>query len=110
MTFDYPDAGGHWGPYGGRFVPETLVAPLDELLESYKVARCDEQFQKELDDLLRTYSGRPTPLFYARRLAELAGGAEIYLKREGLSHTGSHKINNAMRHEMLADGTGLRRA
>src|SRR5687767_2362668 len=106
MTFDYPDAGGHWGPYGGRFVPETLVAPLDELLESYQVARCDEQFQKELDDLLRTYSGRPTPLFYARRLTELAGGAEIYLKREDLSHTGSHKINNALGQALLARRMG----
>jgi len=109
MTFDYPDAGGHWGPYGGRFVPETLVAPLDELLESYQVARCDEQFQKELDDLLRTYSGRPTPLFYARRLTELAGGAEIYLKREDLSHTGSHKINNALGQALLARRMGKRR-
>jgi len=109
MTFDHPDAGGHWGPYGGRFVPETLVAPLDELLESYQVARCDEQFQKELDDLLRTYSGRPTPLFYARRLTELAGGAEIYLKREDLSHTGSHKINNALGQALLARRMGKRR-
>src|SRR5687767_14868217 len=109
MTFDYPDAGGHWGPYGGRFVPETLVAPLDELLESYRVARCDEQFQKELGDLLRTYSGRPTPLFYARRFTEFAGGAEIYLKREDLSHTGSHKINNALGQALLARRMGKRR-
>ena len=109
MTFDYPDAGGHWGRYGGRFVPETLVAPLDELLENYQVARRDEQFQKELDDLLRTYSGRPTPLFYARRLTEFAGGAEIYLKREDLSHTGSHKINNALGQALLARRMGKRR-
>jgi tryptophan synthase beta chain len=109
MTFDYPDAGGHWGPYGGRFVPETLVAPLDELLESYRVARGDEQFQTELGDLLRTYSGRPTPLFYARRLTEFAGGAEIYLKREDLSHTGSHKINNALGQALLARRMGKRR-
>ena len=109
MTFDYPDAGGHWGPYGGRFVPETLVAPLDELLESYQVARGDEQFQKELGDLLRTYSGRPTPLFHARRLTEFAGGAQIYLKREDLSHTGSHKINNALGQALLARRMGKRR-
>src|SRR5688572_22221426 len=109
MTFDHPDAGGHWGPYGGRFVPETLVAPLDELLESYQVARCDEQFQKELDDLLRTYSGRPTPLFHARRLTEFAGGAQIYLKREDLSHTGSHKINNALGQALLARRIGKKR-
>ncbi len=109
MTFDYPDAGGHWGPYGGRFVPETLVAPLDELLESYRVARGDEQFQTELGDLLRTYSGRPTPLFYARRLTEFAGGAEIFLKREDLSHTGSHKINNALGQALLARRMGKRR-
>lgn len=109
MTFDYPDAGGHWGPYGGRFVPETLVAPLDELLESYQAARRDEQFQKELGDLLRTYSGRPTPLFHARRLTEFAGGAQIYLKREDLSHTGSHKINNALGQALLARRMGRRR-
>ena len=109
MTFDYPDASGHWGPYGGRFVPETLVAPLDELLESYQAVRGDEQFQKELGDLLRTYSGRPTPLFYAQRLTEFAGGADIYLKREDLSHTGSHKINNALGQALLARRMGKRR-
>lgn len=109
MTFDYPDADGHWGPYGGRFVPETLVAPLDDLLESYQVARRDEQFQKELGDLLRTYSGRPTPLFFARRLTEFAGGADIYLKREDLSHTGSHKINNALGQALLARRMGKQR-
>jgi tryptophan synthase beta chain len=109
MKFDYPDESGHWGPYGGRFVPETLVAPLDDLLESYQSARGDEQFQKELRDLLRTYSGRPTPLFFARRLTEFAGGADIYLKREDLSHTGSHKINNALGQALLARRMGKRR-
>jgi tryptophan synthase beta chain len=109
MTFDYPDTDGHWGPYGGRFVPETLVAPLDELLESYEAARRDEQFHDELDNLLRTYSGRPTPLFLARRLTEFGGGAQIYLKREDLSHTGSHKINNALGQALLARRMGKRR-
>ena len=109
MTFDYPDAQGHWGPYGGRFVPETLVGPLDELLESYEATRRDQQFQKELGELLRTYSGRPTPLFHARRLTEFAGGAQIYLKREDLSHTGSHKINNALGQALLARLMGKRR-
>ncbi len=109
MTFNYPDARGYWGPYGGRFVPETLVAPLDELQESYKAARDDRHFQNELANLLCSYSGRPTPLSYARRLTEFAGGAQIYLKREDLSHTGSHKINNALGQALLARRMGKRR-
>ncbi len=109
MTFNYPDARGYWGPYGGRFVPETLVAPLDELQESYEAARDDRHFQNELANLLRSYSGRPTPLSYARRLTEFAGGAQIYLKREDLSHTGSHKINNALGQALLARRMGKRR-
>lgn len=109
MKSEYPDERGHWGPYGGRFVPETLIAPLDELLLSYNEARVDEQFQNELATLLRTYSGRPTPLFFARRLSELAGGAQIYLKREDLSHTGSHKINNALGQSLLAGRMGKQR-
>jgi tryptophan synthase beta chain len=109
MKSEYPDARGHWGAYGGRFVPETLIAPLDELLRSYSDARLDEQFQKELAALLSTYSGRPTPLFFARRLSELAGGAQIYLKREDLSHTGSHKINNALGQALLARRMGKQR-
>src|SRR5215207_593511 len=101
-----PDAGGHWGPYGGRFVPETLMAPLEELTEAYEAARIDPEFQSEFASLLRDYSGRPTPLFRAARLTENARGASIYLKREDLSHTGSHKINNALGQVLLARRMG----
>ena len=104
-----PDARGHWGPYGGRFVPETLMAPLEELTEAYRIARDDPEFQTELATLLRDYSGRPTPLFHAARLTEHAGGANLYLKREDLSHTGSHKINNALGQVLLARRMGKRR-
>jgi tryptophan synthase beta chain len=104
-----PDARGHWGRYGGRFVPETLMAPLEELTEAYAVARDDPEFQTELATLLRDYSGRPTPLFHAACLTEHAGGAKIYLKREDLSHTGSHKINNALGQVLLARRMGKRR-
>src|SRR3712207_654736 len=104
-----PDAGGHWGRYGGRFVPETLMAPLEELAGAYEAARGDSGFQSEFDALLRDYSGRPTPLFEAKRLAELAGGARLLLKREDLSHTGSHKINNALGQVLLARRMGKRR-
>jgi tryptophan synthase beta chain len=104
-----PDAGGHWGLYGGRFVPETLMAPLEELMAAYEAARADALFQAELDSLLRDYSGRPTPLFHAARLTERAGGASIYLKREDLSHTGSHKINNALGQVLLARRMGKQR-
>src|SRR5256714_5640375 len=107
--FTNPDAGGHWGRYGGRYVPETLVAPLEELSEAFDAARRDDEFQKEFDALLRDYSGRPTPLFHAARLTESAGGATIYLKREDLSHTGSHKINNALGQVLLARRMGKRR-
>jgi tryptophan synthase beta chain len=104
-----PDAGGHWGPYGGRYVPETLMAPLEELTEAFEAARREESFQSEFDSLLRDYSGRPTPLFRARRLTEHAGGARVYLKREDLSHTGSHKINNALGQVLLARRMGKAR-
>lgn len=104
-----PDEQGHWGRYGGRFVPETLVAPLDELTSSYLEARDDQHFQKELDSLLADYSGRPTPLFHAKRLTEHAGGAQLFLKREDLSHTGSHKINNALGQILLARRMGKSR-
>src|ERR1044072_8946000 len=104
-----PDARGHWGPYGGRFVPETLMAPLEELTEAYEAARTDAAFHAEFDSLLRDYSGRPTPLFEAARLTEHAQGASIYLKREDLSHTGSHKINNALGQILLARRMGKRR-
>src|SRR5215213_8111612 len=96
VTKTEPDERGHWGPYGGRFVPETLMAPLEELTAAYERVCHDPAFQAEFESLLRDYSGRPTPLFRAARLTEMAGGANIYLKREDLSHTGSHKINNAL--------------
>ncbi len=109
VVTEKPDERGHWGRYGGRFVPETLMAPLEELTAAYREARADGSFQAELDALLRDYSGRPTPLFHAARLTEHAGGARIYLKREDLSHTGSHKINNALGQVLLARRMGKRR-
>ena len=104
-----PDSLGHWGPYGGRFVPETLMAPLEELTAAYEAARADQDFQNELDWLLSNYAGRPTPLFFAQRLTEQANGARIYLKREDLLHTGAHKINNTLGQILLARRMGKRR-
>jgi len=104
-----PDELGHWGRYGGRFVPETLMAPLEELTEAYRTASVDGSFRSELDQLLRNYSGRPTPLFHAARLTEQWGGASVYLKREDLSHTGSHKINNTLGQVLLARRMGKKR-
>jgi tryptophan synthase beta chain len=104
-----PDPGGHYGPYGGRFVPETLMAPLDELEQAYQEAREDQRFQAELDELLANYAGRPTPLYFARRLSETLGGARIYLKREDLLHTGAHKINNCLGQVLLARRMGKKR-
>ena len=109
MNVEQPDSRGYFGPYGGRFVPETLMAPLEELLNAYAAARLDADFQHEFESLLRSYSGRPTPLFRAARLTESAGGARIYLKREDLSHTGSHKINNALGQVLLARRMGKQR-
>ena len=97
-----PDTLGHWGKYGGRFVPETLMAPLEELTAAYLASRDDQAFQSELTDLLNNYAGRPTPLFHAARLTEHGGGATIYLKREDLLHTGAHKINNTLGQVLLA--------
>jgi tryptophan synthase beta chain len=108
-AFSQPDALGHWGKYGGRFVPETLMAPLEELTQAYLVARDDQSFQSELSELLHSYAGRPTPLFYASRLTEHAGGARIYLKREDLLHTGAHKINNTLGQVLLARRMGKQR-
>jgi tryptophan synthase beta chain len=104
-----PDAQGHFGPYGGKFVPETLMHPLEELEHAYVQAKSDPLFQAELDHLLREYSGRPTPLFFARRFTEHLGGAKIYLKREDLNHTGAHKINNCLGQGLLAKRMGKRR-
>ncbi len=101
MNFE-PNKNGYWGEYGGRFVPETLVSPLEELTEAYFAVRETAEFRAEFEQLLKDFSGRPTPLFYARRLSEELGGAKIYLKREDLGHTGSHKINNAIGQILLA--------
>jgi len=109
VTTVQPDAGGHFGPYGGRFVPEVLMAPLEELEKAYLEARADPAFQAELGDLLRNYAGRPTPLYFARRLTEHLGGARIYIKREDLLHTGAHKINNTLGQGLLARRMGKRR-
>ena len=104
-----PDAHGRFGPYGGRYVPETLVAPLEELEHAYAEARKDPKFQSELDSLLRNFAGRPTPLQFASRLSEHLGGPRIYLKREDLLHTGAHKINNCIGQGLLAVRMGKRR-
>jgi tryptophan synthase beta chain len=104
-----PDTGGHFGPYGGRYVPETLVYPLQELEEEYTRALKDPEFQQELNYYLREFVGRPTPLYFAERLTRELGGAKIYLKREDLLHTGAHKINNAMGQILLARRMGKTR-
>jgi tryptophan synthase beta chain len=104
-----PDPRGYYGAYGGCFVPETLVAPVAELERAYFAAREDEQFRRELAELLRTYVGRPTPLYEAVRLSAWSGGARIFLKREDLAHTGAHKINNAIGQALLAKRMGKRR-
>jgi tryptophan synthase beta chain len=100
---------GRFGVYGGRYVPETLMAALEELECEYEKAKRDRGFQRRLDELLRTYAGRPTPLFFARRLTEKLSGAKIYLKREDLLHTGAHKINNCLGQGLLAERMGKRR-
>ncbi|MFD2258126.1 tryptophan synthase subunit beta [Luteolibacter algae] len=104
-----PDSMGHFGQFGGMFVPETLMTPLQDLTKAYEEAKADPAFQKELDDLLKNYVGRPTPLYFAERWTEKLGGAKIYLKREDLLHTGAHKINNAMGQILLAKRLGKTR-
>ena len=104
-----PDAGGPCGPYGGRYVPETLMAPVEELARAYDKARRDRSFRKRLGELLGDYAGRPTPLYFAERLTERLGGARIYLKREDLLHTGAHKINTALGQCLLARRMGKTR-
>jgi tryptophan synthase beta chain len=104
-----PDVGGHFGPYGGRYVPEVLMAPLEQLEQAYLQARHDPAFQSELKDLLANYAGRPTPLYHAKRLSEISGGAKIYIKREDLLHTGAHKINNCLGQALLARRMGKKR-
>jgi tryptophan synthase beta chain len=102
-------APGRFGPYGGRYVPETLVAALEELERAYAEAKRDKKFRRRLQELLRQYAGRPTPLYFAERLTRELGGAKIYLKREDLLHTGAHKINNCIGQALLAERMGKRR-
>jgi tryptophan synthase beta chain len=102
VTTRLPDARGHFGRFGGRYVPETLMAPLTDLERAYGAAKRDPRFRRRLADMLRDYAGRPTPLYFAGRLTEHAGGARIYLKREDLCHTGAHKINNVLGQGLLA--------
>ena len=104
-----PDKTGHYGKFGGMFVPETLMTPLLDLEQAYEEAKADPSFQAELDDLLMNFCGRPTPLYYAERLTEKLGGAKIYFKREDLLHTGAHKINNAIGQILLAKRLGKKR-
>ncbi len=104
-----PNELGYWGEFGGRFVPETLMSPIEELTNAYFAVRDDAEFQAEFLQLLKDFSGRPTPLFHAKRLSESLGGAQIYLKREDLGHTGSHKINNAVGQILLARRMGKKR-
>ena len=109
-SFDtVPDARGHFGPYGGMFVPETLMSALNELAREYEHAKTDQAFQDELSALLRDFAGRPTPLYFAERLTSDFGGAKIYLKREDLLHTGAHKINNTLGQILLARRMGKQR-
>src|SRR5919109_305334 len=104
-----PDARGYFGEFGGRFVPETLVEPIEELERAYFAARDDSAFAAELSRLLKHYVGRPTPTYEAARLTEASGGARMFLKREDLTHTGAHKINNALGQALLAARMGKRR-
>ena len=109
LDLNQPDLKGHFGPYGGRYVPETLMHPLKELEEEYFRAQKDPEFQKELSYYLKEFVGRPTPLYFAERLTKELGGAKIYLKREDLLHTGAHKINNSMGQILLAKRMGKTR-
>jgi tryptophan synthase beta chain len=106
---DRPDKRGYFGEYGGRFVPETLMSALDELETAYAEAMADDNFQKQFHELCRSYIGRPTPLYHARKISDKAGGATILLKREDLAHTGAHKINNALGQGLLARRMGKTR-
>src|SRR4051812_46630618 len=104
-----PDAHGRFGPYGGRFVPETLMYALDQLAAAYTEVRTDPEFQERFQALLRNYVGRPSLLYFAERLTKEARGARIYLKREDMNHTGAHKINNALGQTLLAQRMGKTR-
>ncbi|ODJ48072.1 tryptophan synthase subunit beta [Brochothrix thermosphacta] len=109
MTYNYPDEGGHFGEYGGRYVPEVLMESVLELNDAYKKYQDDSAFKKELAYYLEEYVGRETPLYFAERLTDYVGGAKIYLKREDLNHTGAHKINNALGQALLAKRMGKRK-
>jgi tryptophan synthase beta chain len=104
-----PDTRGHFGPFGGKYVPETLMSPLEELEQAYREAQADPAFHTDLQSYLTAYVGRPTPLYFARRLSEHLGGPQIFLKREDLNHTGAHKINNALGQALLTRRMGKRR-
>jgi tryptophan synthase beta chain len=106
---DLPDRRGYFGAYGGRFVPETLVGPLEELEQAFRANRRDPAFRRELNDLLSRFAGRPTPLFFAKNLSDRLGGPRIYLKREDLCHTGAHKVNNTLGQCLLAKRLGKKR-
>ncbi len=108
-TSQVPDQAGRFGPFGGRYVPETLIRALEQLSQQYDAARRDESFQAELESLFRHYVGRPSPLYHAQRLTERCGGAQIYLKREDLNHTGAHKINNTLGQALLTGRMGKQR-
>ncbi|MGN1387190.1 MAG: tryptophan synthase subunit beta [Bacillus sp. (in: firmicutes)] len=108
-TYTLPDANGKYGPYGGRFIPETLIEATFQLEKAYAEAMEDESFQRELNEYLKEYVGRETPLYFAERLSEYAGGAKIYLKREDLNHTGAHKINNTIGQALLAKRMGKKK-
>lgn len=108
-AYTLPDERGHFGEFGGRYVPETLMQAILELEEEYKKAQADEGFQKELQALLKDYVGRETPLYFAENLTKYAGGAKVYLKREDLNHTGAHKINNSLGQALLALRMGKRK-
>ena len=107
--YSYPDVGGHFGDFGGRYVSETLMPALIELQKGYEEAAADKTFHEEIDYYLKHYVGRPTPLYYARAMTESLGGAKIYLKREDLAHTGAHKINNTIGHAVLCERMGKQR-
>ena len=106
MPYNFPDAGGHFGPYGGIFVAETLMPALAELREAYAAAQADPAFRAEFEYDLKHYVGRPSPVYHAKRWSGLLGGAQIYLKREDLNHTGAHKINNCIGQALLARRMG----
>lgn len=109
MTYNQPDRKGFYGKFGGQFVPETLMTAVLELDKAYRQAKADPSFKEELDQLLKDYVGRETPLYYAERLTKHFGGAKIYLKREDLNHTGAHKINNALGQVLLAKRMGKKK-